>query len=190
MRKLIVAVLLALALTLVAVPVQAQETTYRYNVVGPWVLYNEDGMEFWGAPTGTLGLLDLRSLPEQGTLEGPPGLGFFVMDRLPAGPSYVVLSAGDKTVLLDNAIQSVRLRSLESTWGISIEAITTRGLVWEMFCEEGDPTGLTRWKPLQAGVDGVLRLNLGGYSPVEFRKDNYSGRDYGHLMGSWKDALK
>lgn len=182
MKRLLVALSLVLLLfpCLTSV-VFAQE---RYNYIGPWVWdITQPYGPGWRGPDGMLGCIDLRSIPQMSTQGGPPGLGFFVTDS-PLPAPYILLSTA-----LDNAILPARMSTLEKTWVIKIDALTLRGLLWELLAEKGDPTGLIRWKPLTPGWDGTIRLDLGGYSPVVLKRDNLQGREKAEVMATWRDTI-
>ena len=177
MKRLLV--LLSLICFLFPTSVSAQ--TPRYNYIGPWVWDTSNWWEdFWTGPTGTLGSIDLRSTPQMGRPEdGGGGLGFFVTDRLLPSP-YVLLNDG-----LDKFIAVPSKPYMESKWSITLEAATTRGLLWELLAEEGDATGLVRWKPLSTGSDGKIRLELGGYSPVELAEDSEAAKLHWLKYEAW-----
>jgi len=174
-----IAILLILLLALF--PSNALAQTTRYNYIGPWVWDTSEWWEdFWRGPTGTLGSIDLRSTPQMARPEdGGGGLGFFVTDRLLPAP-YVFLNDG-----LDNFISVPSKPYMEAVWGIKLEAGTTRGLLWELLAEEGDPTGLSRWKPLSTGSDGKIRLELGGYSPVVLQEDSPAVKAHWEVYRTW-----
>ena len=108
-------------------------------------------------------------------------MGFFVTNK-ELGAGYVLVSTD-----FDNSVHPLVLGSVGDIWDISLEAQTTRGMIWEMLVEEGDPTGETRWKPLEPQHDGTLVIYIGGYSPVVFKKD---GDKRQPVKGSWRDTIQ
>ena len=160
---------LILILTLLPViPVAAQADGPRYHYLGPWIWSPiGPGGGRWTFPDGTLSVIDLRSIPQMSQKGGAAlGRGLFITDIPVTLPGYVLLSQS-----FDDELTPAISGIIEGAWGISLQAHTSRGTIWEMLVEEGDPTGETRWMPLRPEVDGKLVINLDGYSPVEFWQD-------------------
>ncbi len=142
-----------------------------------WVWVDErDHEPFWAAPErGTvLGLVDLRSIPQMGSTPqdnlGEKGFGFFVypttVDICPTGCTHVGRMLSDS---LDRKLTLTVESSLESDLGLAsddLDGLTAEGTLWKLVTELADPTGEIRWKPLVPGVDGKLKLYLGGHSLI------------------------
>lgn len=190
MKKLILALALSVTIltTLLVTPVSADggyfETHTCYMIAGPWkwVEHTEDDYTYgtWEPPPSALGAIDLRSLPEVAEQGGTPGWGLFFCTEEING-SYISLGT-DFNLDLPPAVKN----ALQNKYGITISAYTVNGTIWEMFVEDGDPTGNDRWKPLVPEHDGTLIININGFSPVVFAKDpprhdsgNHKGWDKG-----------
>lgn len=171
MKKRIITILIALMLAVsIILPVSAAEPAEGYyHYVGPWIWDTVKYGGSWQMPPGAFQAIDLRSIPEMSQRGGTPGFGFFISSVEITLPGY--RAVGRK--FADNFPQAVRTL-LQNRYSISLppaDIYTTRGLIWSLFVELADPTGDTRWKPLQPRIDGMLVIHLEGYSPVEFWKD-------------------
>lgn len=165
---LFLTVTLMLVVIIPAAPVSAQEDGLtRYVYIGPWLWIDSDGdgprPPRWDWPDGALDVLDLRSNVQ--LTENTGGLAIWVAEK-PLDNRYSLISIDWGDFVNPNVIQAI-----DSQWSINIDAYTSRGLIWDMFTQRGDPTGETRWRPLQPEHDGTLVIYLNGYSPVEFWKD-------------------
>ena len=139
-----------------------------------WAWIDEPEREpFWAAPerSTVLGLLDLRSLPQMGS-PGPltEGFGFFVY---PAAVDICVFRCAHKGILLNDALEKTLSplvqAALETRLGLetgALDGLTIGDILWKLVTELADPTGEIRWKPLIPGVDGKLKLYLGGHSLI------------------------
>ena len=190
MRKIITIILTIVILSgiLPAIPVSADEDGYFhshpcYMAFGPWVWNPDFHGGAWMLPPTALSGLDLRSIPEMSQKGGTPGYGIFFCKENP-GDGYVLLGN-----LFSDVMNPARIRMIENRWGIELESYTINGTIWELFVEEGDPTGETHWKPLDAKHDGTLVIDIQGFSPVIFAKDSpryhyprWQNKDW----GKWK----
>ena len=166
----IMATLVLLLAVLIPMPVSAAEPVDGYyHYIGPWVWNTMIMGGSWQAPSGVFEVIDLRSIPEMSQKGGTPGLGFFISSTPITLQGYRLVGRR----FVDEFPQAVRTL-LQTRYGVSLpsaEIYTTRGLIWSLFVEMGDPTGEARWRPLVAEMDGTLVINLSGYSPVTFIKD-------------------
>lgn len=174
MKKILFTILLVVILSitfLIPSSVQADDDGYFhsntcYMHIGKWLWSGRE----WYSPPGSLGSIDLRSLPECAQNGGKIpaseyGYGiFFSKEKL--GVDYYFLGTD-----FNSSIPLNVKTFLQQKWGISLEAYSNNGTLWELFVEEGDPTGETRWKPLQPKQDGTLEILINGFSPVVFAKD-------------------
>lgn len=180
------AIMAALVIFLGGLPAQAQDdSTYFhdhtcYIALGPYIWDTEAGIGGggWVMPPSAISSLDLRSIPEMSQRGGTPGYGLFFCKSSP-GAGYYLLAADFNASILVSVT-----RLIENRWGIDVEAYTSNGTIWELFVEEGDPTGESRWKPLVPRHDGVLEILIQGFSPVEFTKDPPRGKD--RRCGFWQ----
>src|SRR3972149_11893718 len=141
MKKRIFTVALALLLALTIVtPASAEEPPDGYyHYVGPWVWWpNQIGRPGCRPPPNSISWIDLRSTPEMSQQGGTPqGYGFFITTEPVTLPGYVLVSR-----FFSDEYPLVIKTALQSRYSMLLEAYTTRGLIWEMFIQEGDPTGL------------------------------------------------
>lgn len=184
-RKIIIIVLIAVITTLfVPAVAQADDTGYFhdhtcYMYAGPWVWTMFDDGEgdihySWTGPEGTIGLLDLRSLPEQAQQGGTPGWGIFFCSAPINDHNYISLGT-DFNLDLPPAV----INQLDHKYGITLESYTVNGTIFSMFVDWGDPTGSDRWKPLVpesvGEYAGMLVIHINGFSPVVFGRDEPRG---------------
>lgn len=168
MKKLILTLIIGIILAIsIPVSVMADEPVDGYyHYIGPWVWDAEEMGGLWEAPANTISCIDLRSNTECGQRGGVPGIGYFICDSPIADTAYRDIGR----FFSDEFAVKVRT-FLQNRYGITIEAYTARGLIWELFAEEGDITGLLRWKPLIPDSQGIITIHLAGFSPVDFWKD-------------------
>lgn len=123
--------------------------------IGPWAVSKEVGS--WVAPTGTVGLVDLRPVSPTQTY------GFFAVDG-ELESAYELVGVGDLREVYPDA-------SARSAWetciGVKTEAThTLLDMLWLTLTEGADPLGETRAKPIMPTHKGVLELHLAGHSLV------------------------
>jgi hypothetical protein len=132
--------------------------------VAPWE-WNAELLR-WRSPGGgtAIGVLDLRTVPQQATAAGPPGLGVFVY----AAPQVIAQSI-DLGVILSRVLSGNERSGLRTRLGIpdAIPAGTSvLDLLWGLFTTWSDPTGQTAPRPLMPSLAQKLELHLGGFSPI------------------------
>lgn len=139
----------------------------RFYYLGPWIWDDSDPeMPHYRAPTGTIGLVDLR--PVAPTLT----MGFFATN-VALGSDYTAF--GDGVNRLEDIALAPQQRSLWSS-ALGIGAISGNRLIdalWETLTIHGDPDGGTVCRPLMPTHLGVLELHLGGHSLI--RSDRFTG---------------
>lgn len=138
--------------------------------LGPWVWDESDpNAPFYRAPTGTIGLVDLR--PVAPTLS----MGFFATN-VALGSDYE--SFGDGVNRLEDIALTPQQRSLWSS-ALGIGAISGNRLIdalWETLTLHSDPDGGAVCRPLMPTHKGILELHLGGHSLI--RSDRFTGVDH------------
>lgn len=144
-------------------------TQTRFHYLARWEWFVQDpNNSYWRCPGGNcLGLIDLRSLPQQAKFGGPPeGWGFFVYDT----PQTI-----SKAIFLGNDLNSTLQKKTEfqTALGISLSKSTIIDILWELLTTKADPAGQTFAKPLMPIKGGKLELHLGGYSLLRAEKFNF-----------------
>lgn len=144
----------------------------RHYYLGPWVWDDSDPSgQFYRAPDGTVGLIDLR--PVTPTLD----YGFFALsDDRDLGGDYTEF--GDGINRLEDVSLSPSQRSLWSSM-LNIGAISGNRLVdalWETLTVQADPDGATHAKPIMPTRLGQMELHLGGHSLI--RAERFNGIDH------------
>ena len=136
-------------------------------VLGPWVWDDSDPeTPFYRAPTGTVGLVDLRPVAPSLTM------GFFAT-TIALGSDYTAF--GDGVNRLEDVALTPQQRSLWSS-ALGIGAISGNRLIdalWETLTLYGDPDGGVICPPLMPTHRGILELHLGGHSLI--RNDRFTG---------------
>lgn len=135
--------------------------------LGPWVWDDSDpAAPFYRAPTGTLGLVDLRPVAPVLTM------GFFATN-VALGSDYE--SFGDGINRLEDVALTPQQRSIWSS-ALGIGAIVGNRLIdalWETLTVQADPDGGVICPPLMPTHRGVLELHLGGHSLI--RSEQFTG---------------
>lgn len=118
--------------------------------LGPWVEDNVGGERGWRPPTGCIGGVDLRTLPQMSQLGITPGIGLFVCESvLPS--EYALLGEGDPAEVRTTG----RLRSLwASLAGFAPQGDTLDALLIDHLTRGADPEGLSAPKPLMPSKRG------------------------------------
>ncbi len=125
---------------------------------------------FWRTPydDNTFGVLDLRSNTDAG-FQGLParGYGIFALDSdsLCTGPDVLVELDGD----IDAAARPLEKTALEIGLGLtagSLTGATIKDVIVELYVEEGDPTGINRWKPIRGSWRRGYKLNFEIYGDL------------------------
>lgn len=119
---------------------------------GPWV-WDE---RLWRAPLGCVGI-DLRTLPQQGTRGGEPGMSLFAGDLTENAADYVVVGRGHWSEVKPDA----RLRRI---LGHAAAGDTLADLVLSLISDRSDPAGHDAARPLMPSVGGSLDLHCAGMS--------------------------
>lgn len=145
--------------------------------LGPWVW--DDGLNangdrnsvaHWRAPSGVVGIIDLRTLPEQSKVGGTPeGNGFFATPKL-LGPEYTLIGTGDiKTIESSDSDKT----EINSKIGYTPIGTTLNDVLFDLLKNGGDPKGETSFKPLMPTIDGALEVHLGGHSLIKTEQFEY-----------------
>lgn len=139
----------------------------RFYYLGPWVWdTSEPEIPHYRAPTGTIGLVDLRPVSPVLTM------GFFATDRAMGG-DYIAF--GDGVNRLEDIALTPQQRSLWSS-ALGIGSISGNRLIdalWETLTLHGDPDGGAVCRPLMPTHKGILELHLGGHSLI--RSEQFTG---------------
>ncbi len=136
-----------------------------------WVDREVNQTPFWQAPRPdrVLGVLDLRTTAER-ILKGGVAQGHVLVVYDTAGTcvetngALIIWDADLEQPLAQTEKQALRLGL-----GIdeAISELTLGDTIFAFMAFYSDPSGLTSWKPLRAGHDGLLKLHLGGYGLVK-----------------------
>lgn len=152
---------------------------YNYYI-GPWVwvepVFDSDTLEqigggYWRAPLGTVGLIDLRGLPDQSLfgMLGDKPYGFFaVFGTLPS--EYSLLGSGDLREITSTAAMKSAWNSLH---GYSPEGDTLNDLLFDHITSGSDPTYQGPTPPLMPTASGILEVSLGGHSLIKSERFRY-----------------
>ena len=141
--------------------------------IGPWVWDDRDPeMPSWNVPAGTVGLIDLRGIPDQslaGVLGSRPYGFFAVSGTLPR--EYTLLGSGDlREINTTAAMKSVWL----SLFGYEPQGDKLADLLFDYLTNGSDPTFNDDTVPsLMPNTKGVLEMHLGGHSLVKAARFRY-----------------
>ncbi len=127
-----------------------------YFHVGPWRWIAESGESYWGSPDGTLGLIDVRTIPQMSRAGGAPGAGIFVTDR-PLNSDYTLLGKQ-----YDDNLTSAHKSAWESLIGIRPESSRLVDALWETLTVKSDPRGETGPRPLIPTHLRRIEMHLAG----------------------------
>src|SRR5680860_930000 len=166
-RVTVLAVILGLgvAFMVTAMPTPAHAQGIGQDIcLARWV-WNTDDVPYWEPPFSAnhIGTLDMRSLPEHAAGPVALGWGLFSYD-IPMGITTMHCLGGD----LNSSMTTSQVNTLAVLLGLSmgdISARNMRGVIAELFLQQGDPTGVLRWKPLQTTRKGLV-IHLGGYGQI------------------------
>ena len=130
-----------------------------------WVWNEDDPTDpFWEAPFSALGGLDLRTRPQRIAKGGiPGGWGLFTYDQ-PMGATGMHCLGND----LDAPMTTPQVNTIADLIGLasdSLHANTMRGVIAEILIDQADPTGNSRWKPIQITRQGAS-IVLPGYGEI------------------------
>ena len=136
--------------------------SYNYYL-GPWV-WQSSPLAYWMPPLGTVGCVDLASLPQLAGAPGSPrSLGFFATTSvLPS--EYTLLGNGDCRSLLTTAAM---VSAWKAATGFAPSGQYLVDLLYDQLTSGSDPTGQNACLPLVPTADGWLEVHLGGHSPVK-----------------------
>lgn len=118
----------------------------------------------WRAPTGTVGWVDLASIPQ---LTGKPGtprnVGFFACNAL-LPSEFTLLAQGDCRDIKSTAAMAAAWKALT---GVSPDASgTLADMLADHLMHGCDPQGLNTCFPLVPTADRLTEIHLGGHSVV------------------------
>lgn len=170
LASILVAVVAFMVTTLPA-PVQAQaETAAQDLCLARWAWNTDDvpdGEPYWEPPHqdvgNALGVLDFRSILDKGAGPVATGWGLFSYDAPMGSTGMHCLGAN-----LDTPKTVAQINTLATLLGVppgQLRSRNMRNVIVELYQDHGDPTGLTRWKPMQSTRGGLV-INLGGYSQI------------------------
>ena len=159
----------------------------RYYYLGPWTW--SAAMSCWLPPEGAVGLVDLRSLPQQAAAGTPQGYGFFATEQ-PLGSAYEPFGTQ-----LDATLTPEQLARWRSMLGLArLDAASLLDALWETLTAQADPDGQTGPLPLDATSAGTLELHLGGHSLVKAEPLRTAGEHWRRLKRMlqriYKDTAK
>ncbi len=134
-----------------------------FYVLAPWT-WDSGEESKWRRPVSDklLGLVDLRSLPQQAARVTASGFGFFAYSEPVSIPGAIELGSS-----LDDVLTTVKKREVERAirregdWDISLDANTIRELLAQFLTTGADPTGQRFAPPLLSE-----EIHLGGHSIV------------------------
>jgi len=130
--------------------------------LGPWVWRSLAGRFSWGAPSGALGTLDLRSEPQRMAGPTPLGSGFFVTaNPTNLGAEYQNLGIGDPRDLILGESQKRLVESRLSLVGL-LAANRLSDVLAEVLMHKSDPEGLVRALPLDPTHAREYEIWVGG----------------------------
>ena len=130
--------------------------------LGHWKL-NPDttqfGEPFWQAPQSRFqtGVIDLRGQNDRVLLALPAtGWALFSYSQQVTDADLIFL-----TDTLTAPLSVTARQALQNAWNLPINGATLSEVLWNLLTQQGDPTGLVRWKPLMPRQDLQMRLVLG-----------------------------
>ncbi len=139
-------------------------------VLAPWAWDSEETK--WRAPVRNklLGLVDLRSLPQQAARVTASGFGFFAYSEPVSIPGAIELGSS-----LDDALTTTKKREVERAirregdWDVSLGANTIRELLAQFLTSGADPTGQRFARPLlseEIHLGGIVWRGKVATSPI------------------------
>ena len=137
------------------------------HCIREWIWNTDDPKDiYWNGPDDSLGVLDLRTIPEMSSFGLSTGLGFFSYATPPVGDFFCFGADIDSKVSLSSII------AIESVLKLSkpLESQTIRNILFELFTQHGDITGATAWKPLIPNREGVLTMGIKGHTIIKSEK--------------------
>lgn len=146
-------------------------------ITGPWIWDTTRFGGFWRPPAGFAGL-DCRTLAEQGTRGGTPGLGVFVSDSVAPATienrsDYQLLGRGNWYDIKPTAKEAARIPRRKDFAPAGDDLC---GLILSILTDGADPDGGDGPKPIVPTVEGRVELNLGQRHAERFRFGKwYSG---------------
>jgi hypothetical protein len=155
-------------LLMMASKVDAQAPEAQDVCLARWV-WNDQGENatspFWEPPfrDNHLGTLNLRAVSDKGPGPTSTGWGLFSYDQ-PMGSTGMHCLGGDLDAPMTASQADTLALLLELEIG-DIRARDMRNIIAELFLSHGDPTGQTRWKPVQTTRKGLI-INLGGFGQI------------------------
>lgn len=158
-----------------------------YYYLGPWIWVVEDEVDpgSWNAPEGTVGLLDLRPIPDQslaGTYGDKPYSFFATTKELDS--SYTLLGKGDcRDIHTDNRMKNI----WKSLIGYRPDGDKLVDLLWDQLTNGSDVDGIIQCCPLNPEFNN-LALHLGGHSIV--KKERFVWGKHQHTAKLLKQKQK
>lgn len=163
---LIFIALFSLGITSPSETIQAREP--QELCFASWQWYEDEDGSTWDTPwrRNTLGMIDLRTLPQQGTPgPTPQGRGLFILDT--AG--LCADSGMPLSPTLDTILTPLESLILEEQLGLpagSMALISIEQAIWDIFTVHADPTGQTAVKPIRGRISEQVTLRLPAYGVI------------------------
>ena len=131
--------------------------------LGPWQFAAPaDDLAAWVPPAGTVGSVDLRSIPGVAAAD----MGFFATTG-PLTSVYALLGVGDvREIPVTGAAQD----AWEAAVGYRPQGERLLDLLWDQLTSGADPAGDNAPPPLMPTAKGFLELHLGGHSLVRAKR--------------------
>ena len=147
--------------------------------LGQWEWFTDDaGVAYWRAPGGnSIGVLDLRSLPQCAQAGGSPqGFGLFSYDSPQVNPLLRRNLGAD----IERETTLVERSAINTALGVTVVETRLHSIIRELLLSSAhyDATGQTRWKPLRGSLRTGFRLELGGFGRI--LSDPHSETHPGH----------
>ena len=137
----------------------------RYYYIGPWVWRTDPEMgQYWDAPTGAIGRIDLRPYAACAQAGGshPQNYGFFATDKPLLDLKYLLLATDIDAAIKPDIIEGVATK-LKTP---ALKAKTVRELLVELLTVAADPDQINRTSCLMPKQNGMMEIHLGGHSVV------------------------
>ena len=150
------------------------------HYLGPWEFRTDEiPAGCWYPPRGTVALLDLRPIADQGvTALGQRPIGFFSTEQQ-LGSDYDLVVDGKM-----DAAANQRMRDVwQGVTGYTPTGGNLKNLLWDHLTNGSNRGGVDRSKPLIPKRDGFAELRLGGNRLVRRKPNIRAG-------GAWESELR
>jgi hypothetical protein len=131
----------------------------------PWVDTDPDGPPCWQPPAGTVGMVDVRSIPDQsGAAVGADLSPAFLAVDGALDSTWTFLGSGDcREIATTGAIRN----RWQAATGYRPSGGRVVDLLWDQLTTGSDPSGDSAVKPLVPTSEGKLELWLPGHSLIK-----------------------